>query len=457
VQIRKFNKTSPEGLTMPMLFTGLLSSIEQRFGQGNSVPKDIGEWATGLPLMLDGQPFTFHRHEYLIEPYADNHPYQVEMKATQLGQSTKAILRVLYAARYRGMKGILYFFPSKSDVSDFARGRIDPLVEKNPQSLGSWITDTNNAGLKRVWNSNLYLRGMRSRVGLKSVPADMIVFDEVDEAQPTAVDMAMERMAHSEFKEVLMLSNPTLPDYGIDRAFQETDQRYWLLRCEACGDYTCMEDTFPDCLLEVSGRVIRACSKCQAELRNPSVGHWVPKCPSVTEKRGYHYGQPFSHYVDPAEILHQYRTTSNLTDFYNLKIGVAYVEAINRLTVQEVLSLCGDEGNASSDPGPCTLGVDQGKDLHVVIGSRSWKIAGQIVRVGVYHGWEELDRLMKVFNVSRCVADALPETRNTRAFAERHRGKVFLCYYSEHQKGGHAWNERGLRKTRKRARNDTST
>ncbi|MHC1744971.1 MAG: phage terminase large subunit family protein [Syntrophobacteraceae bacterium] len=143
------------------------------------------------------------------------------------------------------MKGILYFFPSKSDVSDFARGRIDPLVEENPQSLGTWIQDTNNAGLKRVWGTNLYLRGMRSRVGLKSVPADMIVFDEVDEAPPNAVDMAMERMAHSEFKEVLMLSNPTLPDYGIDRAFQETDQRYWLLKCEACGEYTCMEDTSP--------------------------------------------------------------------------------------------------------------------------------------------------------------------------------------------------------------------
>ncbi len=42
-----------------------------------------------------------------------------------------------------------------------------------------------------------YLRGMTSRVGLKSVPVDFIIFDELDEAPQNAVDMAMERMGHS--------------------------------------------------------------------------------------------------------------------------------------------------------------------------------------------------------------------------------------------------------------------
>jgi hypothetical protein len=70
---------------------------------------------------------------------------------------------------------------------------------------------------------------MQSRVGLKSIPVDLIVFDELDEAPQKAVDMAMERMGLSEFKEVLMLSNPTINDYGIDKFFQETDQRYWLI------------------------------------------------------------------------------------------------------------------------------------------------------------------------------------------------------------------------------------
>ena len=51
---------------------------------------------------------------------------------------------------------------------------------------------------------------------------------------------------------------------------------------------------------------------------------------------------------------------------------------------------------------------------------------------------------MKNFKVSMCVVDALPETRNARAFAERHKGRVYLNYYNEHQKGSYAWNQKEL-------------
>jgi len=360
-----------------------------------------------------------------------------------MGLTSKAMLKVAYRARYEGYRGILYLFPSKSDVTDFSKGRIDPLIDENPDTIGKWIRDTDAANIKRIWNAFLYLRGMKSRIGLKSVPADLIIFDELDEAPQNAVDMAMERMAHSEYKEVWKLSNPTLPDYGIDKAFQGTDQRYWLLKCQVCGESTCLEDTFPDCLLEIGERVIRACFRCKSKL-NPAIGEWVAKKPSITDKRGYHYSQLFSQFVDPAQILHIFRTTTNLTDFYNLKIGVGYVEAENRLSIQEVLSLCGNEGIGSEDPGPCFMGVDQGADLHVVIGKKARQKAGKLIHLEVYKNWEELDRLMKNFHVSRCVVDALPETRNARAFAERFKGRVFLNYYNEHQKGSYAWNEKEL-------------
>ena len=133
-----------------------------------------------------------------------------------MGLTTKAMLRAFHAARYRNFRGILYLFPSRSDVLDFSKGRVTPLIEGNPETIGSWIRDTDSAGIKQIWSCFLYLRGMKSRVGLKSVPADFICFDELDEAPQNAVEMALERMAHSEIKEVLMLSNPTLPDYGID-------------------------------------------------------------------------------------------------------------------------------------------------------------------------------------------------------------------------------------------------
>ena len=421
--------------------TSLADAISQQVG--DTAPGPLGDWAVSLPVILDGKPFTFERHEYLIEPYADDHPDQTFMKATQLGLTSLGMLRSIYGARYRGFKGILYLFPSRSDVIDFSKGRVTPLIEDNPDSIGSWVRETDAANIKQVWNAFLYFRGMRSRAGLKSVPIDFLILDETDEAPQNAIDMAMERMAHSEFKEVLKLSNPTLPDYGIDKAFQETDQRYWLLRCPKCNHYTCLEDTFPDCLITTNGQVIRACQKCKSEL-NPSVGEWVAKKLSIIDKRGYHFSQLFSHFVDPRGILHQFRTTSNLTDFWNLKIGNAYVEAQNRLSIEEILALCGNEGIVSEDQGPCFMGVDQGKDLHVVVGKRCPPKAGKIIHIGVYKDFEELDRLMRNFNVSRCIIDALPEIRAARAFSERFKDKVYLNYYNEHQKGSYAWNDKEM-------------
>jgi hypothetical protein len=51
---------------------------------------------------------------------------------------------------------------------------------------------------------------------------------------------------------------------------------------------------------------------------------------------------------------------------------------------------------------------------------------------------------MNNFSISWCVVDALPETRNARAFAKRFPGKVYLNYYNDHQKGSYAWNEKEL-------------
>ena len=49
-----------------------------------------------------------------------------------------------------------------------------------------------------------------------SVPVDQVVYDELDEATPEAKSIAKERLAHSDFKRVIELSNPSLPDFGID-------------------------------------------------------------------------------------------------------------------------------------------------------------------------------------------------------------------------------------------------
>ena len=93
----------------------------------------------------------------------------------------------------------------------------------------------------------------------------------------------------------------------------------------------------------------------------------------------------------------------------------------------------------------CTMGVDTGRLLHVVVSSSyphdENGVRRKIVFIGVVHSYAELDELMGRFNVQRCVIDALPEIHATRAFAERHGGRVFQNYFNEHQRGSFAWKE----------------
>ena len=214
-----------EGLTKENLFARLCDSLERMPGDDGQKPASLAEWAVKTPIVLDGRAFSFDRHEYLKGPYDNPAKFEVHLKATQLGLTVLGMLRSIFSLRFLGFKGVLYLFPSRADVADFSRARVRNLIGENPDTLGRWLSDTDNIGLKKVYEGYLYLRGMVSRVGLKSVPADLVVFDELDEARDqSAVDMAIERMAHSEFKEVVMLSNPSLPDFGIDAAFQQTDQ-----------------------------------------------------------------------------------------------------------------------------------------------------------------------------------------------------------------------------------------
>jgi hypothetical protein len=397
-------------------------------------------------IRLEGKPFSFEGHEYLRAVYDDTASHLVLSKASQVGGTTWAILRSLHAC-LSGLN-VGYYFPTKTDVLEFSKSRVTPLVTDNP-FLQKELRDTDTAGLKRIGEAHLYLRGMQSSIGMKSIPLDMLVFDELDEATPDAKSLAKERLSHSDYRRLIELSNPSLPGYGIDEAYLESDQRHWTLRCIACGKWTALEKAFPAKLGEdvrvirerADGTFYHACPSCDAEL-DLALGEWVGDYPD-RPIHGYRISQLFSSKVDPGEILREYRKTYNPERFYTLKIGIPWADVENKLSPHQVLALCGDHGLLERSDRSCTMGVDTGKELHVVV-SRRWDPTGkdprrEVIWIGTAHSYEELDSLVERFQVSRCVIDALPEIHATRAFAERHHGLVWLNYFNEGQKGSYKW------------------
>ncbi|MFC1573213.1 phage terminase large subunit family protein [Candidatus Eisenbacteria bacterium] len=410
-----------------------------------SVSDPLAEWAVQR-IRLEGRPFRFEGHEYLRAIYDDVSPHVVLSKAAQVGGTVWALLRSIHAC-LSGLS-VLYLFPTRSDVIDFSKSRVGPLLADNA-FLARMMSDTDTAGLKRIGEAFLYLRGMQSTVGLKSVPADMLVFDELDEAPPNAKAMAMERLAHSDYKRIVELSNPSLPDYGIDEMFVKSDQRHWTLKCPACGRWTAPVKAFPTKLGEQveiirpreDGSHYLACPECEAEL-DLAAGEWVADFPDRSI-HGYRISQLFSSKVDPGEILTEYRTTRFPDRFFNLKIGIPWADLERRLDAATVLALCGDDLMLEkAESGSFAMGVDTGKLLHVVILQNTRRDEPhRLVHLAVCRDFEELDSLMKTFRVSRCVIDGLPETHATRAFANRHGSRVFLCFFNETQRGTPKWNE----------------
>jgi len=419
----------------------------------------LAYWALKANILLDGKPFNFDRHEYLVDIYMDESPYMVAKKAAQLGFTTYFMLRSIFRCRNIYPTGVLYLFPTKDDVSDFSKARMAPLISQNPNTIGSWLQSTDQTNIKQIGLAFLYLRGSRTRTALKSIPVDAIIFDEYDEMRPgvgaTSADkkvkfdpiaLARERYSHSDFQHEAMLSTPTLPDYGIEKEFQDTDQKHWYIYCDACNTETCLELTFPNCLKpQKDGTVIRACKKCGKEI-NPSNGRWIAHN-SGRDKSGYYISQLCSQYINPYDIYKTYTNLDNLkaterTEFWNSKIGIGYVEVTSRLTEQQIYALCTPEPMKSMDQGdhgPCIMGVDQGNNLHVIIGKRVSNTTKRVVHIGKYENWQDIDVLMERFNVWRCVVDAQPEQRNARDLAYRHWGKIFLNYYIHSQKGSVKW------------------
>jgi len=420
--------------------------MEMARAETRAVAEPLASWALRR-VRLDGRPFSFEGHEFLRPIYDDTAPHLCLSKAAQIGGTTWAILRSIHSCVV-GLN-VMYFFPTRTDVLDFSRSRVTPLLAENP-FLAKMMSDTDTIGLKKIGDAHLYLRGMQSTVGMKSVPADMVVFDELDEAEPQAKSMARERLGHSDYKRIVELSNPSLPDYGIDEVYQRSDQRHWRVTCPGCNAWTALDEEFPRklgqevkiILPRKDGGFYRACPKCEAEL-DMAAGEWVADFPS-RQIHGYRISQLISSKVDPGEILEEYRTTRYPDRFYNLKIGIPWADLERRLDAASVLSLCTDRATPEIAPDVTAMGVDTGSQLHAVVlaPDRVDRTVKKLIHLQVCQSFEELDELMGRFHVQRCVIDGLPETHATRAFANRHAGRVYLNFFNEHQRGSAAWNNR---------------
>jgi len=345
-------------------------------------------------------------------------------------------------------RGVIYFMPTQKNVTDFVKTRVNPIIMSNPHIV---VDETDNVTVKMINSVPILFRGMRTNIALKSAPADCVVFDEVDEADPAAVEMAEKRMSASSFRHRVDLSNPTFPDYGVDRAYQESDQRVWSLRCPVCDKWAQPDLHFPHelgksvpCIgRKKSGRLYLRCEFCRGELDPRASGQWVPQFKSSHRPHGYWMSQLTRPQVDLKKLLHKYQTTELPQQFFNLDIGIPWVDSENKLSEKDVLALCDSTlRREKSHEGPCTMGVDTGKHFHYVI--TTWNKARTkrvLVTAGTVTSWRDLSDLVSRFGVTLCVIDAQPLIHDTKNWIQAHKPVAYGIYFNEHQKTKAKWDD----------------
>jgi len=434
-----------------------LANIQSTGDPTDLMQVDAWAWAKYGNLQLVGGPFSTAGHEFQVEILQDDSKRQCFKKATQFAGGTEAyIIKILHGLRFKRYRnGFIYYFPAANEVSDFSASRFKPLLTDNYNLIGKYVKETDRANLKQIGKAFLYFRGARlgdvvgktgkkSLSKMKSNPADGVCYDEYDEMTETAVKAGLARLEASKVRDEFYLANPTIPDYGIDKLYNKSNQKVWMIQCLSCGKETCLELEFPHCLQrQKDGSVIRICKHCKKEIF-PRNGYWVALYPAESQVMvGRTLSQLNSMYKDPKDILDMYEDPeTDLTTFYNLHMGMAYVAAENRLTISDIFSCCGTEPMQVRNSGPCAMGVDVGKVLHVVIGERTHSTSAKIVKTVRVSSFNDVHDLARVFNVRSTVFDLNPETRAVRDYRAAERFSVFGCEYMEGQKGVAAWDER---------------
>lgn len=437
--------------------------LERRRRQGPEQALDLLTWTIlRRPLLTPGRPFDLASHPYLVDVYACAAQKLVLFKASQMGASEYAVSYAIHAADQR-QATVLYIFPTDTHVSDFSSARIGPAIEASPYLAGIVVEGAASGGkrgadrvtLKRVRDRFIYLRG--GQVGpqgaapqLKSIDADVIILDEVDEMDGRAPAIAQKRLGHSALGEERWISTPTYPGQGIHAAWLDSDQREWHVRCAHCGVWQplTLEQvvTEQDDLLrpvrwhgQAAGRAFVACLKCGGELDRLGAGRWVATHPG-RPIAGFHLTKLFSRQADLNAIVAALQTTDETKrrETINQDLALPYKPRGAGLDDTLLDGLCRGYGHGPVMGETTVMGVDVGKTLHVVIRGpqhpqtheRPQRWAGEVLR------FDELGDLVRRYHVGACVIDAEPETREARRFqASQRAGVVWLAYYVQQAAG----------------------
>ena len=411
-------------------------------------------WASVRKINLrDGIKFTLKGMPYLNDLVNCDKKIMNIKKGAQVCATTTLYLDAVHACFYRRYdQNIMYMMPTVTAVERLSKVSFDPIFQYNPWLIQKGATNTTMC--KEINGRSIVMVGAQPKKvagtsvkdtdNLRSIPCDCVDRDEIDLMDQDMVYQSKQRLKRSMFGHERNFGSPTYPGYGIDKLYEDSDQRKWQIKCTTCGKYTSLVESFPDSIIQVKGKWIRACIYCHKEIFVKD-GIWKAEFPDRREA-GFWLDGLISPYADLDEYMYQYNNIegSKMAEFMRSTLGQATIEAEYQLSETIVLSRCTADYNQMISIGETAMGVDIGKIIHAVVGIKTSRTTYEILNVSRLGNLNELHDLAKKMNVHRCVIDSGPHDHGVREFQGKEPYSTHLCQYSESMPGKPKFDDVGI-------------
>lgn len=373
-----------------------------------------------------GKELDFKEHRYLHAIYGDDSPLLCCIKAGQIGFSTLAIFKTTHIVHNKKLD-VGYILPTVEMVQKFVGSKVNRIAQQNP-SIQNLMKDKDSISQKQIGENYIFYLGAMTDRSAIMLSLDMLVADEYDKAPQEILEIYDSRLQHSKYGYKWVFSNPTIPDFGVDRFWQMSDKKIWHVK-HKCGVIYPLDESCIDYDAE-----FYRCPHCKDEIEDECrrKGEWI----ATAEGKWSGYWIPL--WIVPmmsASKIAEYKRTKSREYFYNFVAGLPYINTTNMLSQQILESNLIDKVNVQE--GRVIIGIDTGNNIHYVLANKDgifyhgYCPSVEENRIGEkipnYNPWDAIDKLMRDYPRSIAMIDQGGDLTNPQMLREKYRGRVFLC------------------------------
>lgn len=348
--------------------------------------KDAAKFIT-QHTYLRGSRYSFTDHEFQEKIITDDSQIVNVQKCSQIGLSEIMARFGVAVVNMIPDFSVIVTFPFSGDASNFAKTRIEPFIDNSPKLKEAINPKLNNGEIKQFNTSFMYFRGTNGKTQAISIPADMIISDEIDRSDPHILSQYTSRLTHSKWKLRRNFSTPTIPGFGIAKEMVESTRFKNLCKCNHCARWF-LPDYFEHVKIPDFDNNLRTLTKSNlAKTRYMEANLICPHCgaiPSlqpeyrewVAENAGDNF-EPHGYFVSPfdapnlisvVDLIKASTMYARFTEFVNQNLGLPEEDASESLTLADMNASQLPPGVDMRSSNLHCMGIDQGLICHIVIG-----------------------------------------------------------------------------------------